>query len=186
MPWWPTPNRRVPAREGRQYRRRPRLLKRVGTGYRCFARHPSRHDDHLAARTWCYLNARTPPWLSRYARDNTTAPVADRQSGHASSRGLQFWSMSTLPLSEVKARLSEIAEEVAATHERVQITRNGREYVVLLAAEDLESIEATLELLSDPEAQDRIRRSQAEVTQGELLDEVAVRTLLASRRLADE
>ena len=42
--------------------------------------------------------------------------------------------MTTLPLSEVKARLSEIAEEVAATHERVQITKNGRDYVVLLAA----------------------------------------------------
>ena len=48
--------------------------------------------------------------------------------------------MTMLPLSEVKARLSEIAEEVATPHERVQITKNGREYVVLLAAEDLESI----------------------------------------------
>ncbi|MDQ3716464.1 MAG: type II toxin-antitoxin system Phd/YefM family antitoxin, partial [Actinomycetota bacterium] len=37
--------------------------------------------------------------------------------------------MSTLPLSEVKARLSEIAEEVDRTHERVHVTRNGREYV---------------------------------------------------------
>ena len=57
-----------------------------------------------------------------------------------------------LPLSDVKARLSEIAEEVDRTHERVHITRNGREYVVLVAAEDLESIEATLELLADPAA----------------------------------
>jgi antitoxin YefM len=45
--------------------------------------------------------------------------------------------MTTLPLSEVKARLSEIAEEVATTHERVLITKNGRDYVVLLAAEDM-------------------------------------------------
>jgi mRNA interferase RelE/StbE len=36
-------------------------------------------------------------------------------------------------LSEAKARLSEIADEVGRTHERVHITRNGREYVVLLA-----------------------------------------------------
>jgi antitoxin YefM len=60
--------------------------------------------------------------------------------------------MTVLPLSEVKARLSEIADQVASTHERIQITKNGREYVVLVAAKDLESIEATLELLSDPEA----------------------------------
>ena len=58
--------------------------------------------------------------------------------------------MVMLPLSDVKARLSEIAEEVDRTHERVHITRNGREYVVLIAAEDLESIEATLELLPTP------------------------------------
>ena len=52
-------------------------------------------------------------------------------------------------MSEAKARLSEIADEVGRTHERIHITRNGREYVVLLAAEDLESLEATLELLAD-------------------------------------
>lgn len=87
--------------------------------------------------------------------------------------------MSTLPLSEVKARLSEIAEEVATTHERVKVTRNGREYVVLLAAEDLESMEATLELLSDPDAMQRIRRSEQDIVNGDVLDEAAVRALIA-------
>ena len=89
--------------------------------------------------------------------------------------------MTTLPLSEVKARLSEIAEEVATTHERVQITKNGRDYVVLLAAQDLESIEATLELLSDPEGQRRIDRAEEDIVDGEVLDEKAVRALLAGR-----
>ena len=86
--------------------------------------------------------------------------------------------MTTLPLSEVKARLSEIAEEVATTHQRVQITKNGRDYVVLLAAQDLEAIEATLELLADPEAQDRLKVAEAELTAGEVLDEAAVRALM--------
>jgi antitoxin YefM len=90
--------------------------------------------------------------------------------------------MTILPLSEVKARLSEIAEEVATTHERVHITKNGREYVVLLAAEDLESIEATLELLADPEAQDRLRAADAEIAAGEVLDERAVRDFVFRHR----
>jgi len=47
------------------------------------------------------------------------------------------------------------------------VTRNGREYVVLIAAEDLESIEATLELLADPAAQQRIAESQQEIARGE-------------------
>ena len=95
------------------------------------------------------------------------------------SHRLQFWFMTTLPLSDVKARLSEIAEEVAATHERVQITRNGRNYVVLLASEDLESIEATLELLTDPQAQSRIAGAERDIELGDVLDEAAVRALLA-------
>lgn len=87
--------------------------------------------------------------------------------------------MTTLPLTEVKARLSEIAEEVASTHERVQITKNGREYVVLIAAEDLESIEATLELLADREAQTRVTHADEDIAKGDVLDEEAVRLLLA-------
>ena len=75
--------------------------------------------------------------------------------------------MVMLPLSDVKARLSEIAEEVDRTHERVHITRNGREYVVLISAEDLESVEATLELLADPTAQQRVAQAQQEIDRGE-------------------
>jgi prevent-host-death family protein len=93
--------------------------------------------------------------------------------------------MTILPLSEVKAHLSEIAEEVDRTHERVHITKNGREYVVLLAAEDLESIEATLELLADPEAQERIRRSRADIERGDVLDEAEVRGMLGAPKADD-
>ena len=84
-------------------------------------------------------------------------------------------------MSDVKARLSEIAEEVDRTHERVHITRNGREYVVLISAEDLESIEATLELLSDPAAQQRIAKSQQEIDRGEGLTPDQVEQSLRER-----
>ena len=55
-----------------------------------------------------------------------------------------------------------------------------------MAAEDLESIEATLELLGDSEAQGRIRQSQAEIVRGDVLDEDEVRALLATKRSGDE
>lgn len=87
--------------------------------------------------------------------------------------------MTILPLADVKARLSEIADEVARTHERVQITKNGRGYVVLVAAEDMASIEATLELLSDPEAQRRIAQSEGDIARGDVLSEREVRSLIA-------
>ena len=90
--------------------------------------------------------------------------------------------MTTLPLSDAKARLSEIADEVGRTHERVHITKNGRDYVVLLAAEDLESIEATLELLADPHAQQRLQESERDIARGDVLDEAEVRALVAHRQ----
>lgn len=74
--------------------------------------------------------------------------------------------METIPLSDAKARLSEIAEDVDRTHQRVQITKNGRSYVVLISAEDLESMEATLELLSDSAAMERVRQAQSDLAAG--------------------
>ena len=89
--------------------------------------------------------------------------------------------MSIVPLSKAKARLSEIADEVGRTHERVHITRNGREYDVLLAAEDLESLEATLKLLADTRAQERIAAAEAGFATGDVLDEQQVRALMEQR-----
>lgn len=90
--------------------------------------------------------------------------------------------MRTLPLSEVKAKLSEIAEEVDRTHERVLVTKNGRDYVVLLSADDLESIEETMELLADPEAQRRVQAGTRAVRRGDTMGEAEVRALLAAKQ----
>ncbi|MGH3656678.1 MAG: type II toxin-antitoxin system Phd/YefM family antitoxin [Micromonosporaceae bacterium] len=90
--------------------------------------------------------------------------------------------MKTLPLSHAKAHLSEIADEVDRTHERVLLTRNGRDYVVLMSAEDLESIEETLTLLADPDAQSRIRNARQEIAHGEYVTADEVGALMAERR----
>ncbi|MBA2715579.1 MAG: type II toxin-antitoxin system Phd/YefM family antitoxin [Propionibacteriales bacterium] len=61
------------------------------------------------------------------------------------------------------------------THERVHVTRNGREYVVLMmSAQDLESLEATIELLSDDAAMRRLREAEQDVADGDVttLDEM--------------
>ncbi len=90
--------------------------------------------------------------------------------------------MEILPLSDAKARLSEIADEVDRTHQRVQITKNGRSYVVLISAEDLESMEATLELLSDPEAMERVRQARADLSAGKGSTGEELADLMARRR----
>jgi antitoxin YefM len=82
----------------------------------------------------------------------------------------------------VKARLSEIAGEVERTHLRVNITRNGRNYVVLISAEDLESMEATLELLSDPDALARVAQAQADLAAGQQVTQAEMAAELEQRR----
>jgi antitoxin YefM len=94
--------------------------------------------------------------------------------------------MTILPLSEVKARLSEVADEVDRTHDRVHITRNGREYVVLISSEDLEALEATIELLSDPAAMARIRAADAALASGEGTSAEEMAILMAQRRAREQ
>jgi antitoxin YefM len=57
-----------------------------------------------------------------------------------------------LPLAEVKARFSEVVDRVVKTHDRVVVTRNGRPAAVVMSPEDLEALEETLSVLSDPDA----------------------------------
>jgi prevent-host-death family protein len=40
--------------------------------------------------------------------------------------------LNTLPLAEARAQLSKLVEEASATHERIEITKNGHRAAVLL------------------------------------------------------
>jgi PHD/YefM family antitoxin component YafN of YafNO toxin-antitoxin module len=62
------------------------------------------------------------------------------------------------------------------------VTRNGRDYVVLVAAEDLESLEATLELLSDRAAAKRVREADAAIVAGDLTSAEDMAKLMDERR----
>jgi prevent-host-death family protein len=58
--------------------------------------------------------------------------------------------MTTTSLADWKNRLSEIVQSVRDTHQRFVITKNGQPAGVLIWVGDLESLEETLEILSDP------------------------------------
>jgi antitoxin YefM len=89
---------------------------------------------------------------------------------------------STLPLSEAEARLTQIADEVDRTHEGVRITKDGRPYVVLMSAEDLESIEATLELLGDAVAVRRVEQAGQDLDAGRGTSGEQMAALMSARR----
>ncbi len=88
-----------------------------------------------------------------------------------------------LSLSEVKAKLSEVVDEIDTTHERVTVTRNGRPVVVLVSIDDIEAIEETVAILSDPAAVRQIEQGRAAIAAGDLAsrDEIeAIRDRLQS------
>ncbi len=89
--------------------------------------------------------------------------------------------MTTLPLADVKARLSAVLDEIRDSHERVVITRNGRPEAVIIAVDDLESLEETLDILSTPGALEEIREAEEAIARGDVLNAEQVRELVAER-----
>lgn len=67
----------------------------------------------------------------------------------------------------VKARFSEFLDVVELQHERVVVTRNGRPVAVLISPDELESLELTLEVLSEPGVLEDLERARREIESGD-------------------
>ena len=82
--------------------------------------------------------------------------------------------LTTVPLAQARANLSKLVDDAVRTHERVEVTKNGRRAAVILSADDYDSMVETLDILSDRELVEQLRQSQAEADRGEVysLDEV--------------
>lgn len=86
--------------------------------------------------------------------------------------------MATEPLRSVRDHLSEVVDRVEDHHERITITRNGREAAVIISPEDLAQLEETISVLNDPEALADIREADAAYAKGDVVRGVdAVRAL---------
>ena len=90
--------------------------------------------------------------------------------------------MTVLPLGEVKSHLSELVGRVHDHHERVTVTVHGRPSAVLVALEDLEQLEETLEILRDPETMQRLASSDAELARGDSVSAEELAETMRRRR----
>ena len=77
--------------------------------------------------------------------------------------------METLPLAAVKAKLSEVVDRVEREQDRVTITRNGRPVAMIVAIDDIEGLEETLEILSDKNLTRKIRAGMTAVEKGDTI-----------------
>jgi antitoxin YefM len=90
--------------------------------------------------------------------------------------------METIPITEAKARIAELADRVAREHDHFTITRNGRADVMLISVAEYESMQETLETLSDEETLADLRQSREDLAAGDTFDAGQVRAELERRR----
>jgi antitoxin YefM len=91
--------------------------------------------------------------------------------------------METIPITEAKARIAELADRVAREHDHFTITRNGRADVMLISVAEYESMQETLDILGDEETLADLRQSREDFAAGDVYSAEQVRAELEQRRL---
>ena len=91
-------------------------------------------------------------------------------------------SMETIPITEAKTRIAELADRVAREHDHFTITRNGRADVMLISVAEYESLQETLDILSDEQALADLRQSKEDFETGDVYTAEQVRAELEQRR----
>jgi antitoxin YefM len=90
--------------------------------------------------------------------------------------------METIPITEAKARIAELADRVAREHDHFTITRNGRADVMLISVAEYESMQETLDILGDEETLADLRQSREDFASGNAYGAEQVRAELEQRR----
>ena len=73
----------------------------------------------------------------------------------------------TLPLSEVKAKLSVLIAGIVKRADEIIITRNGKPVAVLMSPDEYDSWRETQEIKRDPDLMRQIRESEAAYKRGD-------------------
>ncbi len=90
--------------------------------------------------------------------------------------------MTAQPIEDDQVRLRDVATWVRDRHERVVLTDHGEPVAVVLALDDLESLEETLAVMSNPELRAQIAESEAGFARGEDMGPEQLAEMLEERR----
>ena len=91
--------------------------------------------------------------------------------------------MTTLPIADVRANLSKLVEEAERTHQRVEVTKNGRRAAVLMSADDYDSLMETLDILGDAATMTDLREAASLTDEQWIPGDVVRAELSAAGRL---
>lgn len=90
--------------------------------------------------------------------------------------------MLTESLATVKADFSRIIDRIEKHHERVTVTRRGREAAVIVSPEDIRSMEETIAVLSDAATMSRLQEAEEAFSSGDFVDGDGLAALVADAR----
>lgn len=74
-----------------------------------------------------------------------------------------------IPITYVRAKLPDLIDKVNKKLDRVTITVNGQPKATLISAEELESLEETLEILSNPKLMRDLKKAEKEIEEGKYI-----------------
>jgi antitoxin YefM len=75
--------------------------------------------------------------------------------------------MATISVTDARARLPELVDDVSGRLSEYVITKHGRAHAVLMSSEEHDALLETLEILSDSATMERIRQGLGEIGRGE-------------------
>jgi len=78
--------------------------------------------------------------------------------------------METIPITEAKTRIAELADRVSREHDHFTITRNGRADVMLISVAEYEAMQETLDVLGDDETLADLRQSRDDFAAGDTFE----------------
>lgn len=77
--------------------------------------------------------------------------------------------MNTIAISDFRAKLPSLVNQVSEHLERLIITVSGKPKAVVMSLEELESLEETAEILAVPGALKAIKKGQKQIQKGEFI-----------------
>lgn len=72
-------------------------------------------------------------------------------------------------VTNARANLPELVKRVSKTMDRIVITVNGQPKATLMSQEDLDSMEATMDVLSDAKLMKAIRQGEEDIKKGKFI-----------------
>ncbi len=95
-----------------------------------------------------------------------------------------IWMAKTVPVHELRSKLSSVLDDVSDRRDHVVVTRNGTPAAALVPIDEYEALEETAEILSDPDAIIALEAGLGEIAREETVTLAELRSELAERRAA--